>query len=446
MTSRRFILLLVLIFVAPSLRADDDLVGTICTLLADQDKDVRAIGLEQVREQAKGPAATRQFTALLPKLGDDAQVELLAALAERGDATARAAVLERVKCDKPTIRAAAIRTLGALGSKDDLSTLIALVTGPSTRSDATAAIVRLRGADINPALAAAAERAAPAVRADLFRILVARHATETVDMLLVAASDADAAVRRAAFDALGQLAGPEQMPAMARLVLAAKTPASREEAEKAIMSVCQRGKNPDKGVLPLLDFFKQASPVEQTALLSTLGRVGGKPTLSVVLAAVADKDPVRSEIGLRALCNWPDGGVAPQLYDVARNSTDAARRKIALEALIRVAPLPDGRPDAVRLDMLKKAMTLATSEDQKTAILRRARAIRTMDSLHFVLPYMDDPNYAQIVAETVVELAHHKGLRHLNTAEFNRVLDKAIRVSKDPRVIDKAKRYKEDRT
>ena len=93
-------------------------------------------------------------------------------------------------------------------------------------------------------------------------------------MLLVAASDADAAVRRAAFDALGQLAGPEQMPAMARLVLAAKTPASREEAEKAIMSVCQRGKNPDKGVLPLLDFFKQASPVEQTALLSTLGRAG----------------------------------------------------------------------------------------------------------------------------------------------------------------------------
>ena len=158
MTSRRFILLLVLIFVAPSLCADDDLVGTICTLLADQDKDVCAIGLEQVREQAKGPAATRQFTALLPKLGDDAQVELLAALAERGDATARAAVLERVKCDKPTIRAAAIRTLGALGSKDDLSTLIALVTGPSTRSDATAAIVRFRGADINPALAAAAER------------------------------------------------------------------------------------------------------------------------------------------------------------------------------------------------------------------------------------------------------------------------------------------------
>ena len=98
-------------------------------------------------------------------------------------------------------------------------------------------------------------------------------------MLLAAAGDTDAAVRRAAFDALGQLAGPEQMPAMARLVLAAKTPASREEAEKAIMFVCQRGKNPDKGVLPLLDFFKPASPVEQTASALDAGRVGGKPAL-----------------------------------------------------------------------------------------------------------------------------------------------------------------------
>jgi HEAT repeat protein len=445
-TCRHLILVLAFAFVAPSLRADDDLVATICTLLADKDKDVRALGLEQVREQAKGPAATRQFAALLPKLDDEAQVELLAALAERGDTTAKAAVLERVKCDTPAIRAAAIRALGALGGKDDVPTLIALVAAASTRSDATAAVVRLRGAEINPALAAAAKHAAPTVRVELFRILIARHATETVDMLLAAADDADAAVRHAAFDALGQLAGPEQIPAMARLVLAAKTPASREDAEKAIMFVCQRGKNPDKGVLPLLDFFKQASSVEQTALLSTLGRVGGKPALPVVLAAVADKDPLRSKIGLKALCNWPDGSVAPQLYDVARNSADAVRRKIALEALIRVAPLPDRRPDAVRLDMLKKAMTLATSKDQKTAILRRARAIRTMDSLHFVLPYMDDPNYAQIVAETVVELAHHKGLRHANTAEFNRVLDKAIRVSKDPRVIDKAKRYKEDRT
>jgi HEAT repeat protein len=445
-TSRHLILLLAFISVAPPLRADDDLVATICTLLADKDKDVRALGLEQVREQAKGPAATRQFTALLPKLDDEAQVELLAALAERGDTTARAAVLERVKCDKPTVRAAAIRALGALGDKDDVPTLIALVSAASTRSDAIAAAVRLRGAEINPALADAAKDAAPGVRADLFRILVARHATDTVDMLLTAASDSDAAVRRAAFDALGQLAGPEQIPAMARLVLSAKTPASREEAEKAIMFVCQRGKNPDKGVPPLLDFFKQSSPVEQTVLLSTLGRVGGKLALPIVLAAVADTDPVRSKAGLKALCNWPDGSVAPQLYDAARNSTDAARRKIALEALIRVAPLPDRRPDAVRLDMLQKAMALATGKDPKTAILRRARAIRTMDSLHFVLPYMDDPTYAQIVAETVVELAHHKGLRHANAAEFNRVLDKAIRVSKDPRVIDKAKRYKEDRT
>ena len=88
---------------------------TICALLADKDKDIRGVGLEQVREQAKGAEATRQFAALLPKLGREAQVELVAALADRGDTAARPAVLERVKCDKPAIRRRRHPALGGVG-------------------------------------------------------------------------------------------------------------------------------------------------------------------------------------------------------------------------------------------------------------------------------------------------------------------------------------------
>jgi len=67
----------------PPARADDDLVQTVSNLISDKDKDVRAVGLEQVREEVKGTEATRRFAALLPKLSPDAQTGLLQALADR---------------------------------------------------------------------------------------------------------------------------------------------------------------------------------------------------------------------------------------------------------------------------------------------------------------------------------------------------------------------------
>ena len=50
-------------------KAEDEMVKAIINLVTDKDGDVRSVGLEQVREQAKGEAATRQFAALLPTFG-----------------------------------------------------------------------------------------------------------------------------------------------------------------------------------------------------------------------------------------------------------------------------------------------------------------------------------------------------------------------------------------
>jgi hypothetical protein len=157
-----------------------------------------------------------------------------------------------------------------------------------------------------------------------------------------------------------------------------------------------------------------------------------------------------------ALCNWPDGSVAPQLVELIQGIDQphekpekldrADLRKELLGALIRVAPLPDGRSDAERLEMLKKAMELASSDQQRAAVIKRARAVRSLETLRFVAPYMDQPKFTQIACETVVELAHHKVLRQPNKAEFGKALDKVIALSKDPEVILRAKHYLKDET
>ena len=159
-------------------------------------------------------------------------------------------------------------------------------------------------------------------------------------------------------------------------------------------------------------------------------------------------DPLaaRREAALRALCNWPDGSVAPRLLKIAQSDESASHRRRAIDALVRVAPLPDKRPDGQRLDMLEKAMLLSSRDEQKALILKRARAIRSLGALRFVAPYMNEPKFAEAACETVVELAHHKDLRQPNKAEFDAVLNKVIATSKDRILIERAKRYQKNLT
>ena len=54
---------------------------------------MRSVGLEQVRTEAKGPEATKQFASQLTKLMPAGEIGLLSALASRGDAIAKPEVL-----------------------------------------------------------------------------------------------------------------------------------------------------------------------------------------------------------------------------------------------------------------------------------------------------------------------------------------------------------------
>jgi hypothetical protein len=117
-----------------------------------------------------------------------------------------------------------------------------------------------------------------------------------------------------------------------------------------------------------------------------------------------------------------------------------------VRALIRVAPLPDQRSDGLRLETLQTALDLCQQDADRRAALERAKAIRTVQTLRFVAEYLDDPTFAQQACLTIVELAHHSGLREGRREEFHRALDRVIEISEDPVVVDRAQRYKKGQT
>ena len=89
-----------------------DAVQMTIDFLAKDDQAFRAIGLDRVRYGLKGEAATMQFAGLLSKLAPARQLELTAALADRGDRAALPAALALLLASlEPAVRAAAIHAV-----------------------------------------------------------------------------------------------------------------------------------------------------------------------------------------------------------------------------------------------------------------------------------------------------------------------------------------------
>ena len=427
-----------------------ELMDLVVDLLNDDDKDMRAVGLEQVRTELKGDAATRQLLALVPKLKPTAQAALIVAFGDRGDISALPALVELITDNSrdAAVQAAAVQAIGALGSEADLPMLVGLLSSssPELKAAARGSLVHLRGRETLRAMSSAMASAASPVRITLMEILVERRAVEAIPDLLTAAVGSDAAVRSAAMKALGQIGTPEQLPGMVAGVLKAEQGKEREAAEKAVMFVCQRIEKVDDRAVPLLAASEKLSPADQLSLLSTLGRVGGAGSLPFIEDKISSSNSKQHELGVRAICNWPDAGIANRLLELIKSETRPELSSMLLSALIRVAPLPDDRTPEARLELLQTAMNLCKKDSERNLVLKRAPAIRSVETLRYVLTFFDQPALAAQAHEAVVELAHHRSLREPNKAEFAAALDQVLAASKDEILRDRAQRYKNGQT
>jgi len=174
--------------------------------------------------------------------------------------------------------------------------------------------------------------------------------------------------------------------------------------------------------------------------------VGGKTLVNFVGGIAASDDPARRRIGIDALSKWPDATAADKLLEIVNKTTDPAERHQAFQGFVKISAARDNRNDKQRLDSMKEAMKIAKTAEEKSTVINRTRTAYDVEAVRFVLPYLDEPDYAQITCETIVEIAHHRQVRDPNKAEFDTILDKVIEISKDSVVVDRAQRYKRGET
>lgn len=417
----------------------DHATETILTWIVGTDADRRVVAAACLTRLTD--AELDRLTAKLSELPAETQLGVIEVLATRKGKGSLPLALSAVQSDKPEMRSAGIRLLGQIG---DISTIPILVDSlAKDEKDAEAAqqaLCRLPREVVSKAmLAAMTDR--PDIRGPAIGILKELKCYEAIDALIAMAGQPDPNTYRLALDALRGIADPESddLSRLMKLLLAVQGE-QREEVERIILMVCQKLPDAADRAKPVLAELAKVGSSELPKYLPLLGRFGGSEVLEMIDSSLTNEKPESKRAAIRALCNWPNAEVADRLWTIA-NSDSKEFHECALRAYVRVVTLKSDRPEAQTLAMLQRAMKAANSVEDQQWILGRASTVRTMEAVMWIASYMDDPNVNQAACRAVVELAHHRFLRHPNMDRFGPLLDKAARTCRDPGIVERARKY-----
>jgi HEAT repeat protein len=416
--------------------SEDPLIQMVVDLLVDADRDMRALGFQQVREEVPGEAATKRFVALLPKLPPDGQAGLLEALGDRGDAAARPAALEMLNAPPEAVRAAALKALGALGTAADVPVLAnkAATGSKLEKGAARLSLVRLRGEQVNQAIVSTMAEGEPNTRAELLGVLAARGAKETIPTVTACAEDPEASVRLAALGALRFLADESHVATLVKILKAAKDPQERRKAELALLAVCSRSGWPAADAI--LAGLADADVPAQVALLHALARAGGPKALAEVIARLKDNDQAVRDEAVRMLSIWPDPAVADHLRALAQKGESLRWRVLAIRGLVRLASPQAEKP--ADLKTLAEVMRLAERRQEKRLVLGVLGGIATPESLAVVTPALDQPTLAQEAGLAAVMIAEK--MDSGNKAEVRAAMQKVLQSAKSGQIRQRAQK------
>lgn len=407
--------------------------------------------------QSEDKIVAKIFLPLISSL-DDAQLEAYASNAKTSDVVRNALVYElsvrngekmlpiMLKNAQSSDAAVAKMALEFLAQSDDAraTDVLILALGKDQFKDLAVQTLSRKAANEIGAPLLKAFDAQPASRPAIVSILANIKYYNAIDPLVQYARDENPDVYEVAVEGLRGLCDPDQTDLSRLFQLYLDVPAGKQRdlVERAIAFVAQ--KNPDKAKqadILLAEADKnaeKANPNFQAKVLPLLGRLGGESVFARVDAAVNSDNSELAAAGVRALCNWPTVDHADKLWTLVTESKRAEFRNQALRAYIRVVTLPNERPEAQTLDMLKKAFAAAQNDANRNLALSRAATVRTLDTVKWAMEQIDNPALSETACQVVVELAHHRFLRQPNKEWFDPILRKVEATAKDKSIVEQA--------
>ncbi len=369
---------------------EEKAVGALNDALKNSDRQIQ-LAAAQLTAQVGGQVAEKvlgDFDELPPA----AQAALLSALGDKGNAAAKERALAAMNSPQAQVRVAAIVALGTLG---DASTALMLAQSAARKSGTEQAAAResigkIRGGDVDEKLLAELPNSVAKVQAELVRALAARRALAAIPSLENLAKTApDVSIRVEAINALGTIAKPSSLSTLLDILLKSKESRELQAAESAAALVLGRVDDANERAAPLLEAMSRTSGSQRMALLRLLGRSGSARALAALREELKNGAPEMHDATVRALSEWPDAAVIPDLIVIAKDDPSQTNRVLALRGYVRVVALTSDRKAVQTARMLGEALAIAPVAEKKS-ILGALGAVGDVEALHLAAPLMDD--------------------------------------------------------
>ncbi len=397
------------------------------TLIQDENPKMRQVAIQAAR-LSTSKAVTQALTALLPKLQNDSQVQVLGLIGDLKDTSAEAAVVPMLASQDEAVSLAAAKTLSRLGTETSANTLFdAAVNGRgSVQKAAQDGLAVMSGPQADALIKAKAASGAAKARAVAINLLGQRRCEGTAKLLLAYAAEADETVSAVAFQAMANVADVIDLAALTDLVAKAQSDGTRTVAVASLKAVLAKAQEKEVAGKIILDQMNKAQGQTRLALLGSLPSLGGAAALKAVTDAAQSHDEAVRDAGIRALSEWPEYEAVPALIDIASNaqtplnsyvlSVRGALRLIALQQPSmgpRMGP-PTGprmgpRMDPAEVDsravLCMKILDLARRIEEKRQVVAALATLPCERSANRLLELVKDESLKTEAALAAVNLA-----------------------------------------
>jgi len=367
-------------------------------------QDLRARALE-LSDRIPGEEATARWIELMTEASPDVQAQIIGMLGRRGDATALPVLREKLKSHRKVIKLASIPAAASLGGEEVFFDIL-----PLLRTDQKDEITVIKQALMGfpsqlliPESVKILDKVPSPSRVALMEILSERHAKENVDIFFAKAESENEDVRRAALAGLANLASPQDLPRLIKMLVETDRNQDIRFIQAAIVASANQVEDRDKRADLLLEAIQTAEEEKQPDLLRPLSRIGGQNALQAVIAKTKSENLQIQSVAISVLASWPDFDAAEELSRIWRNTKSQKYLLVAVRGYVRLVHESDMAPEA-KLERYKDVLGHVCYPAAKAIVLGRLSAIRSMEAFKIAMSFLENQELRSQAAAAVARI------------------------------------------
>jgi HEAT repeat protein len=409
--------------------------------LRSDDKARLGIGLRTARE-LPGSAATEALAAELNRTRPERQVNLLLALADRGDEAALPTILAAARSGPPKLRLAAVGVLDRLGNVSSLPTLLDLANSDDAEiaPAALTALARLPGNSVDADVMGRLPQSTGRMRQTLIQLAAQRRIEAAMPAIAQATEDKDAGVRSAAIQALGTLGNDREAAGLASLLPKNKNAGDRAAIEAALINIS--GRKGAACVPVLLPLAENGDSALRTIALHALAAAGGPRALAAVTAATEDPDEAVQDEAVRTLStwpnNWPDDSAALEpLLKLARTGKKTSHQVLGLRGYLQYVDGARELKNDEKVAKVNDVLPLIQRPEERRLAITVVGGLPTNGALDLLTGFAADSATTEEACSAIVALTRKRS-SGISKTRREQALTMVVETSKDDETKKKA--------